>query len=84
MSATNFVGALVALVEVGIAVLLVGALAGKRDVEELQAASASITKHTAKTTTRGRVGGAMGVTVPNWAASRALRVQHLRQFLGTT
>ena len=84
MSAINFVGAPDALVEVGIAVLRVGFEVLFEDFEDAQAASASITKHTAKTTARGRVNEAMVVTVPNWASSRALRVQHLRQFLETT
>ena len=83
MSAINFVGAPDALVEVGIAVLLVGFEVLFEDFEDAQAASASITKARAATL-RGRVNEAMGVTVPNWAASRALRVQHLRQFLETT
>jgi hypothetical protein len=83
MSATNSAGAPDTLVEVVRAVLLVGFEVLFDDVEELQAASASITKARAATL-RGRVNEAMGVTVPNWAASRALRVQHLRQFLETT
>jgi len=81
MSATNFVDAPDTLVEVGRPVLLVGALAGIRDAEELQAASASIIKARAATL-RGRVNEAMGLTVPNSARVSALRVQHLRQFLG--
>ena len=83
MSAINFVGAPDALVEVGIAVLLVGFEVLFEDFEDAQAASASITKARAATL-RGRVNGVMGVTVPLWQPNGALRVKHLRQFLGTT
>ena len=83
MSATNFVGAPAALVEVGIAVLLVGFEVLFDDLEDPQAASASIIKARAATL-RGRVSEAMVVTVTVWEPNGALRVQHLRQFLGTT
>ncbi len=81
MSATNSVGAPAALVEVDTAVLLVGFEVLFDDVEELQAASASIIKARAATL-RGRVNEAMGLTVPLWQPSSAVRVQHLRRFLG--
>ena len=81
MSATNFVGAPAALVEVGIAVLLVGFEVLFDDIEDPQAASARIIRARAATL-RGRVSEAMGLTVSLWQPNSALRVEHLRQFLG--